>query len=503
MNVRRLILPFVLVSAAACAASDVETPAVRSSTARGLGIFSPRLADDAREQARIVLAQDARRRENRFLDALKPGHLAGATRVDEKELAAGLLPPSEVFEIGAQLFHQTFTKEMGFGGRDLPARARFHKGERGGPDATSCAQCHWRGGPAGAGDGADAAFFGGDGDSQASALARNPIALAGDGYVELLAREMTAELARERDALVAAARAEGVSRRGALVAKGVAFGLLEARADGSIDTRLVEGVDSDLVVRPFGHKGTFASLRDVVEDALVVHHGMQSSHFVRAATPERAGPFGGEDPDGDGVVDEIVEGQVTALTMYVAMQEVPVVTLPGRFDIGGITATDMSVAWARGRAAFDAVGCGSCHTPSLRLESPRYALPSRVSGKEIAIDLHLHGGEPRLAPAADGAYSVELFSDLKRHDMGPALREARADRGVPGGTFLTRPLWGVARSRPYLHDGRAPTLEDAIVLHGGEAQTSRDAFLALEERERAGIRVFLTSLTRARRIVAQ
>jgi CxxC motif-containing protein (DUF1111 family) len=96
---------------------------------------------------------------------------------------------------------------------------------------------------------------------------------------------------------------------------------------------------------------------------------------------------------------------------------------------------------------------------------------------------------------------VRLFSDLKRHHMGEAMAEPRPDGGAAGDVFVTRPLWGVARSRPYLHDGRAPTLEDAILLHGGEAQASRDAFAALPEPERGPLRIFLTSLTRAGQLV--
>jgi CxxC motif-containing protein (DUF1111 family) len=61
---------------------------------------------------------------------------------------------------------------------------------------------------------------------------------------------------------------------------------------------------------------------------------------------------------------------------------------------------------------------------------------------------------------------------------------------------LTRPLWGLAETAPYLHDGRAPTVHDAIVLHGGEAAAARDAYLALDERGRASVRVFLLSLSR-------
>ena len=110
---------------------------------------------------------------------------------------------------------------------------------------------------------------------------------------------------------------------------------------------------------------------------------------------------------------------------------------------------------------------------------------------------------PRLEkdPTAE-AFEVRLFSDLKRHHMGEALAERQGDKGVDADVFLTRPLWGIARSRPYLHDARAPTLEDAILLHGGEAQASRDAFAALDEPERAPLRVYLTSLTRAERLVS-
>jgi CxxC motif-containing protein (DUF1111 family) len=98
---------------------------------------------------------------------------------------------------------------------------------------------------------------------------------------------------------------------------------------------------------------------------------------------------------------------------------------------------------------------------------------------------------------------VFLFSDLRRHDIGKDLAEPRSDRGVAGSVFLTRPLWGVGRSAPYLHDGRAPMLEQAILAHGGEARAARDAYAALEDPERGSVRVFLSSLTRAKRMVTQ
>ena len=63
-----------------------------------------------------------------------------------------------------------------------------------------------------------------------------------------------------------------------------------------------------------------------------------------------------------------------------------------------------------------------------------------------------------------------------------------------GNEFRTQPLWGVAASRPYLHDGRADTLDAAIRWHGGEAQRAHDAYVALSDAERAQVIAFLESL---------
>jgi len=81
-------------------------------------------------------------------------------------------------------------------------------------------------------------------------------------------------------------------------------------------------------------------------------------------------------------------------------------------------------------------------------------------------------------------------------DLASPAAQGSIPHRIPPRMFLTRPLWGLAETAPYLHDGRAPTVHDAIVLHDGEAAAARDAYLALGERERAGIRVFLTSLSR-------
>ncbi|MEO7327485.1 MAG: di-heme oxidoredictase family protein, partial [Minicystis sp.] len=431
--------------------------------------------------------------ETRFLDAAHPRMLFEATRVPQAEIEARRWTPEEIFQLGGQIFNLSFTPEVGYGSRDLPPLARFHKGRRGGPDASRCASCHWRGGPAGGGDAADDAYLDGDGDRQSSTLARNPISLIGAGIVEILATEINSEIDRQRSALVDSGKA---GTRVEIVAKGISFGFLTLGADGALDTQEIAGIDGDLRLKPFGWKGNMATIRDAVEDALLIHHGMESDYLVEHAPKERIGPYGGRDPDGDGVASEIAEGQVSALSLYVAMQEIPQIIAPADGD--------SLLMMAEGRNRFATLGCASCHVPSLPLESSVFQLPSRPAGPGYSVDLAREGAEPRLAPDAEkGGYRIFLFSDLKRHDLGPRLAEPRPDRGVEGRFFLTRPLWGLARSRPYLHDGRAATLEDAILLHGGEAQSARDAYAVLKDSDRAPVRVYLTSLTRARRLITQ
>jgi CxxC motif-containing protein (DUF1111 family) len=114
----------------------------------------------------------------------------------------------------------------------------------------------------------------------------------------------------------------------------------------------------------------------------------------------------------------------------------------------------------RGAEHFDALGCTSCHTPALR-------------------------GPHGLVPA---------YTDLLLHDMGPALADGVEQGVATGSEFRTQPLWGVVAVAPYLHDGRASTLDEAIRAHGGEGAAARDAYAALGAAERDDVLVFLASL---------
>lgn len=490
-----LVAVVAVVCIGLCARERFRTSAApqETSQARPLGIYSPKLPDTMREQARDELARDARRREARFVEAVQPGYLFQSTRIAEHELSQR--DPAELFELGAQLFNLRFRPEDGFGAKDLPRLGRVQRGGRGGPDAYRCSDCHRKGGPAGGGELVDNAYLDGDGDQPSSGLERNPISLAGAGIVEILAREMTAELARERDQLVADVKTSGERRRMELRAKGVSFGFLTGIPGGRLDTRELRGIDLDLVVKPFGWKGHAATLREVVEDELLLHHGMQSSHLAENGDPTRAGHFGAPDPDGDGVLDEISEGQLGVLTLFIAMQELPQQDSP--------TDPDVLPDWSEGKEMFDKLGCAGCHTPSLPLDSTVYELPSRTGGETVRVDLAKVGADPRIQrPVEGGPYQVYLFSDLKRHVVGTNLREDRRYRGVSPTEFVTPRLWGLSRSRPYLHDGGAPTIDDAILAHSGEARAVSQRYAKLSDRQRAPLRVYLVSLTRARRLVA-
>jgi CxxC motif-containing protein (DUF1111 family) len=135
---------------------------------------------------------------------------------------------------------------------------------------------------------------------------------------------------------------------------------------------------------------------------------------------------------------------------------------------------EMTVARESGRRLFSAIGCASCHVPTLRTGS---------SG--IAALTHR---------------DVTLYSDLLLHDMGDELADHRADGGASGREWRTTPLWGLRLMEQFLdgqaflmHDGRARSVEQAIMLHGGEAAAVRDAYNALSATDKAALLDFVRS----------
>jgi CxxC motif-containing protein (DUF1111 family) len=212
-----------------------------------------------------------------------------------------------------------------------------------------------------------------------------------------------------------------------------------------------------------------------------------------AAPPAVYGDGTWYDADRDETALELDEGMLTTMVVYLSQLEAPVIRPP---------ATDLLAdRFARGAAVFSEAGCDACHRPALELVDPVLEVRPRLAdgaAKAIRVDVSADGEHPKIEPrnAKRTAFNVHLFSDLKRHDMGPDLATPGAQGGIPPSVFLTRPLWGLAFTAPYLHDGRAPSIDDAIRLHGGEAAASRGRYLASAPADRAALRVFLLSLTR-------
>jgi hypothetical protein len=504
----------VLGLAAPMAIRAVETRSgqVQSDEAAGPGPFAEdetAVVEDTVLLQQLERAVDLRRREDfdKMLDADDPGELIEHATLPEVVFDRRVLGIDTLFVVGDELFGFAFRPENGWGAGGAKDRAtmgytptlrRIHLGPAGGPDAFGCFSCHSKGGPDGAGTQTQNAFMRGDGEGTRGADQRNPPQVIGLGPIACLAREMSAELGRERDAARDRAKAEGHRVEQPLVTKGVSFGTIGAEADGRFDYGAVAGVDPDLTIRPFGWKGHQATLRDIVEESLHIHQGLLSNHIQLAvrdgslpAAPYGKGPWW--DVDEDGVSLEIHEGMLTTMVGYLAQLEAPTVRPPrdpGLLDL-----------WAAGRMRFDEIGCAGCHVPTLELEDPKLdaRADSDPNHPAFVIDVAKDGDYPKIEPKYGGAvtpYLVRLFSDLKRHDMGAALATPSPQGTIPASVFLTRPLWGLADTAPYLHDGRAPTVHDAVVLHGGEASAARDAYLALDENGRASVRVFLTSLSR-------
>jgi len=424
-------------------------------------------------------------------------------RVTQEQISSGELSLREVRQAGFRTFTTPFNKLDGYGDGAMDLNDTVSPGGRptlqgngtllriNGLDGQTCLECHSlvsaatvppRLGIGGVGgsvtnalimptaiDPADLV----DLDEAAGFNGRfaNPPFVFGSGGVELLGLEMTEDLLALRD--------EALAHPGVVVSlttHGVDFGTIVADFNGEVDLSDVVGVDADLVVKPFGRKGEFATVRDFDIGAMQFHFGMQPAEV-----------FGeGSDSDGDGVVDEIMPGDLSALHAFEVTLERPQAERP-------------TAAAERGFARFSEVGCASCHVPSLETRGAILPLryPSDPTDHESGVYLEVDLRRPpmKFAAGSRGGITVPLFADLKRHGMGDALAEtfALAD-DARNREFTTARLWGVADTAPYLHDGRATTLSEAIALHGGEAQESREAFLALTSEDRDDVLEFLRTL---------
>ncbi len=414
-------------------------------------------------------------------------------------------------EEGRRLFEARFIREEG-AGRPMATQAIVPtKRKRAvenmfnrmpGPDAAACSGCHHQPVIGGAGDftanvfvseGFESADF--DTSDPQFSNERGTNILQGSGLIELLAREMTAELKAQRAEAVRKARADKVPVTAQLETKGVSFGKVTAHPDGTIDVSAIDGIDRDLVLRPFSQKGVFASLRQFSVNALNVHHGMQAQ--------ERFGSMwtGTADFDMDGVTDEIRPEHVSALVAFQAT-----LPAPGRKQD---LPDDWKAAAARGEDLFAATGCTSCHRPSLPLESLAFEDPGPVEGAgtlrrqdvetPLVYDLSALEWVKALPRDDKGRVLVPLYGDLKRHQISGQRNnrlgnELLGQRFVERDVFITAELWGVGNTAPYGHRNDITTLHEVIMAHGGAAEEPQKTYAALSEEDRQAVIAFLRSL---------
>jgi CxxC motif-containing protein (DUF1111 family) len=198
------------------------------------------------------------------------------------------------------------------------------------------------------------------------------------------------------------------------------------------------------VVGRFGWKSNTSTLRVQVAAAFASDMGLTSKVF--------------EDPEGD---RDVSDEQFDDTVFFASTIAVPVAA-PRNGD-----------AW-RGRMLFDDFGCASCHVPT-----------------------HVTGDHELDAVAQQ---RIHPYTDLLLHDMGDRLTDARPDFLAEGVEWRTPPLWGigltkhVAREATFMHDGRARTLVEAILWHGGEGDAAREAFRMASAADRNALIAFLDTL---------
>ncbi|SFJ04945.1 di-heme oxidoredictase family protein [Celeribacter neptunius] len=182
-------------------------------------------------------------------------------------------------------------------------------------------------------------------------------------------------------------------------------------------------------------------------------------------TPEQAACRNAPNGAGDARGDEIDQAGLDLVTFYAQN-----LAVPARRDVA-------EPEVLRGKALFAAAGCAACHTP-----------------KHVTA---------RLEGAENTTRSFQLiwpYSDLLLHDMGAGLADKRPEARATGREWRTAPLWGIGLTAQVsghttlLHDGRARSLLEAILWHGGEAQAARDAVVQMPPDDRAALIRFLESL---------
>lgn len=201
---------------------------------------------------------------------------------------------------------------------------------------------------------------------------------------------------------------------------------------------LVPGPDGREKVGRFGWKANGSTLELFVAEAFRTELGVTSS-----LAPGDPLPAGATRCPGESASPEIDRDDLRAVTAFLADLPAP-----------------RPRSAHPGATVFEDAGCAACHVPTLQA----------------------------------GTGAVPLYSDLLLHDMGPALDDAVVQESAGGADWRTTPLWGLSDRTRFLHDGRADSVEAAVLAHGGEAEWARERFRSLSEDELRSLLEFLRGL---------
>jgi CxxC motif-containing protein (DUF1111 family) len=213
----------------------------------------------------------------------------------------------------------------------------------------------------------------------------------------------------------------------------------------------------------FGWKAWMPTLLRQVCDALGEDMGLTNVFHPRDVTLAQSDALGDYARGGHGALFEAGgsdPGSLAAYTRYLAPPPRP---------------EPADAATVQGGALFDALRCSACHRAELETGPAGGVNP--LSGQ-----------------------TIRPFTDLLLHDLGPGLADGRPEGKATGSEWRTAPLWGLGATVNesgeglLLHDGRARSLEEAILWHGGEGERSAEAFKALAAEERAALLLYLRSL---------
>ncbi len=198
----------------------------------------------------------------------------------------------------------------------------------------------------------------------------------------------------------------------------------------------------------FGWKGTVPTLEGFVSMALAVEMGLSTPTFSNGNSGADVKPGASSEQI------EVSDNDVRTISKFIRLLGAPPATTQAQNQ-------DVS----EGHLVFQSLRCDKCHRET--------------------FDCFI----------SKSAYRFYPYTDLLVHDMGAGLSDGISEKGVTETEFRTPPLWGLwSTGPPFLHDGRAKNLREAIESHGGEARRGAEGFKLLSDKNKDHLIEFLKSL---------